>query len=96
MAIEGVQLSRQSPGRLDMASKKTLYRGFEGGAVYTAEKKGTFLVIIDESTMADILSEDDLAGMELVRTIEFTSELERSEYLVGRFGPARSGASDLI
>jgi hypothetical protein len=69
---------------------KTLYRGFEGGSVYTSERDGKFLVILDESTLADILP-DELEGMELVRTSEFSSESERSAYLLKRFGPKPHG-----
>lgn len=39
--------------------KKKLVAGFEGGAIYTAEKYGTFLVIIDEGTLIGMLHEDD-------------------------------------
>ena len=39
---------------------KTLLKGFEGGAVFSAEKEGKFYLILDESTMASILDEDDL------------------------------------
>jgi len=65
---------------------KTLYKGFEGGEVCTSEQDGKFLVIIDESALADILP-DEFEGMELTRVIEFTSESERSAYLLKRFGP---------
>ncbi len=57
---------------------RVLLRGFEGGAVYTAEQAGKFYVILDESTMADLLSEEDLAGMNLVTVLEFTEESERA------------------
>jgi hypothetical protein len=70
---------------------RQLYRGFEGGAVYTAEKDGKFLVITDESSLADLLSEDDLKDMNLVNTVEFSSESERAEYLLHRYGPTEKG-----
>ncbi len=72
-----------------VSSERVLYLGFEGGAVYTSEKAGKFLVILDEGTMADILPADELEGMELVKVIEFASESERSAYLLNRFGPPR-------
>jgi hypothetical protein len=66
-----------------------MYRGFEGGAVYTSEKAGKFLVIIDEGTMADMFPAAELEAMALVKVIEFASEPERSAYLLDRFGPPR-------
>jgi hypothetical protein len=72
-----------------ISSPRILYRDFEGGAVYTMERDGKFLVILDESTMADILPADELEGVELEKDIEFSSEPERTAYLTRRFGPAR-------
>jgi len=60
---------------------KKLLRGFEGGAVYTAEKDGKFLLIQDESTMAGLLDEEDLKGLELVKVREFDTEAERESYI---------------
>ena len=62
---------------------KTLLKGFEGGAVYAAEKEGKFYLILDESTMASILDEEDLPD-ELVKTIEFDTVKERDEYIKSR------------
>jgi len=49
------------------------------------ERDGKFLAILNEGTLADILP-DEFEGMELVKTIEFSSESERSVYLLKRFG----------
>ena len=70
-----------------VSSNKSLYRTFEGGAVYTSQRGGRFLVVLDESTLSDVLPEE-VDGAELVKTIEFASEAERSEYLLRRFGPS--------
>jgi hypothetical protein len=63
---------------------RVLLRGFEGGAVYTAERGGRFYVIQDEGSMAGLLSEEDLEGVELVKVMEFGTEEERGEDLRGR------------
>ena len=60
-----------------------LFKGFEGGAVFSAEKEGKFYLILDESTMASILDEEDLPD-ELVKIIEFDSVEERNEYIKSR------------
>ena len=60
------------------------HRGFEGGAVYVAERNGKSYVIEDESTLAGLLSEEDLEGLELVRIYEFNSEQDRDCYLRNR------------
>jgi len=62
---------------------KTLLKGFEGGAVFSAEKEGKFYLILDESTMASILDEEDLPD-ELVKTIEFDTVEERDKYIKSR------------
>ena len=62
---------------------KTLLKGFEGGVVFSAEKEGKFYLILDESTMASILDEEDLPD-ELVKIIEFDSVEERNEYIKSR------------
>ncbi|MDO6566389.1 hypothetical protein Q4561_04915 [Alteromonas sp. 1_MG-2023] len=70
----------------DPLTNKTLYKGFEGGAVYTAESNSEFLVVIDESALSDILSEEDLDDLELTKTFRFKTEIERLKYLNKRFG----------
>ncbi len=82
MSVDNKQKNGQLP------SQRVLYRGSEGGSIYTSENDGKFLVIIDESSMSALLPVDDLEGTELVDVVEFGSESERSEYLMSCFGPA--------
>jgi hypothetical protein len=67
----------------DYFPDKTLLKGFEGGAVFSAEKEGKFYLILDENTMASILDEEDLPD-ELVKTIEFDTVEERDKYIKSR------------
>ena len=67
-------------------TNRTLYQRFEGGAVYTAEEKGAFLVVIDESAIADILPLEEVEGLELIKIIKFETEPDRTNYLSRRFG----------
>ena len=67
----------------DYFPDKTVLKIFEGGIVYLAEDGEKFYLIIDESTMASILDEEDLPD-ELVKTIEFDSVEERDEYIKSR------------
>ena len=55
--------------------------GFEGGAVFVAEREGKCYVIEEESTFVDLLNPEDLVGLELVRVYEFDSESDRERYL---------------
>ncbi len=64
--------------------KRRRIQGFEGGAVYVAEREGKSYVIEDESTFAGLLSEEDLEGIELVRIYEFDTEEDRNRYLRDR------------
>lgn len=57
---------------------------FEGGAVYTAEREGRFFLIQDESTLADLLSDEDAEGIEFVKVFEFDTPAERAEYISAR------------
>lgn len=68
-----------------MTYSQSLYMEFEGGAVYTSERAGKYLVIIDESAIADLLQPGELEGIELVKTLEFASEADRTAYLLKRF-----------
>ena len=80
------QLNRRKrimPSPVSLPNKVVLRR-FEGGTAYTAEQDGKFYVIEDESSMAGILSEEDLAGMELERVKEFGTEADRRAYLSQR------------
>ncbi len=61
--------------------QRALLQGFEGGAVFTAERDGRFYVIQDEGTLADFLSDEDLAGLELTKVLEFETAAERSAYI---------------
>ena len=67
----------------DYFPDKTVLKVFEGGIVYLAEDGEKFYLIIDESTMASILDEEDLPD-ELVKTIEFDSVEKRNEYIKSR------------
>ena len=67
----------------DYFPDKTVLKVFEGGIVYLAEDGEKFYLILDESTMASILDEEDLPD-ELVKTIEFDSVEERDEYIKSR------------
>ena len=67
----------------DYFPDKTVLKIFQGGIVYLAEDGEKFYLIIDESTMASILDEEDLPD-ELVKTIEFDTVKERDEYIKSR------------
>lgn len=82
---EPVEPRRRELGADEFPDRKRV-AAFEGGAVYTAERDGRYYVVIDEGTMADLLSEEDAAGLEFVRTLEFAAVAERTAYLVRRFG----------
>lgn len=69
-----------------LITNKCCYAQFEGGSVYTAESDACFVVIIDESTCLDLLSEDERADIPVHSVIEFTTEKERTLYLNRRFG----------
>lgn len=72
---------RHVPMKPDDFADRVLLRGFEGGAVYTAERAGKFYVIQDEGTMANLLSDEDLAGLELGKVWEFDTVYERDTYI---------------
>ncbi len=58
----------------------------EGGALYTADLGGKFYVIQDETTMAQLLSEEDAIDLEseLIKVWEFDTPADRARYLHGR------------
>lgn len=59
-----------------------MIKGFEGGAIYTAEQGDKFYVIIDEGTMADFIGEEDADLLSsLVKVLTFDDEAERTQYL---------------
>jgi len=63
---------------------KTMIKGFEGGAVYAADKGGKFYLVLDEGTMADLLGEEDREGIEFVKTLEFDTPAERDAHIAER------------
>lgn len=68
-------------------SKRTLYLGLEGGAVYTQEDDNQFLVIINQAALYDLLDEDE--GMQIDcadKVLSFSTLAERDVYLQQRFG----------
>lgn len=67
-------------------AERTLVRYFEGGALYTAERDGKFLVITDESAMADLLSEEDLEGLELTQVRAFDTDWSSQDSVDTSFG----------
>lgn len=61
-----------------------VFRGWEGGCAYQAERDGKPFIIIDEGTLAAFLDENDPTDREvmsrLVSVIEFMDEAERQAY----------------
>ena len=57
---------------------------FEGGTVYTENRDGKFILIINQTALLDMLNEEDSDGMEPIQEIEFTSEDSRCEYIKAR------------
>ena len=70
----------------------SMYRGFEGGAVYVARGAGEWVVITDEGTLIDLLSEEDQAGEweHAIHIYSFATEGERNTFALSRYGPKRS------
>lgn len=60
---------------------KQLVRQSEGGSVHTAERRGKWYVIEDESTLRGMLDEEDQAGIEFVHVYQFDTEADREGYL---------------
>jgi hypothetical protein len=56
-----------------------------------AERDGHFYVILDESTMADMLDEGDAGGSDVVKVLEFDTDADREAYLASRFRRPSSG-----
>jgi hypothetical protein len=76
----------------DQFPEATMACAFEGGAIYTADARGSFWLIIDEGTMADFLDEED-ADMSLVSLEQYATRQERDIALSHRSsGRARGGA----
>ena len=66
---------------------------FEGGSISLADQGGRFYVIVDESTLAFLLDEEDLQSVNLTKIIEFDSATERLAYLHQRFPSEMAGAT---
>ena len=83
---------RRSPLTQADFPEARLLVGFEGGSVYTADRLGKFYIIQDESSMADLLSEEDLADLTdaLVQVLEFDTVAEREAYIQDRGWAARA------
>lgn len=62
-----------------------LFARFEGGAIYTAEADGQFLVLVNEAAVADFL-EDSHDSQALAKPMTFSSNDERADYLQRRYG----------
>jgi hypothetical protein len=69
----------------DFPNRRT-HRRFEGGTVYVAERDEKCWVLVDEGTMADLLSEEDLGSPDdyLPKFLVFDSDAERLTYLRSR------------
>jgi hypothetical protein len=82
-----------SPSKLgleDFPDRRLIFEA-EGGSVYEAERNGNYYIIVDEGTLADLLSEDELGPAEsLVRIREFETKSDRENYVRQR-GWRRSG-----
>lgn len=81
------QFIHEGPTMTEALSKRTLYLGLEGGAVYTQEDDNQFLVIINQAALYDLLDEDE--GMQIDcadKILSFSTLAERDLYLEQRFG----------
>jgi hypothetical protein len=78
MKIEGHSLDFDIFHRFPNARE---FKGFEGGGVYKAELHNKPFLIIDERTLADLLTEEDAEGLTFVKVIEFADEDERESYI---------------
>ena len=65
---------------------RTRVAGFEGGALYVAERDGQYWILVDEGTMRGMLSEEDAEGIEFVKTRAFDTAEERAEHVRERYG----------
>lgn len=70
---------------IDDLAGLTLFKRFEGGAVFTLESNGKYGVVIDESSIASLLPPEELDDIDLIKVLAFNTEQERLEYLVARF-----------
>ncbi len=59
--------------------------GFEGGAVYSAQRAGEFVLITDESTMAEFVDDEDIDLVQAGETIRvFRTAGDREAYAASR------------
>src|SRR4051812_34622200 len=81
----GDPLRRLAMGTEDFPGRRRL-AAFEGGSLYAAERGGKYYLILDESSMADFLSDEDLVGLQedLVKILEFDSDQQRQAYILSR------------
>jgi len=66
---------------MENGENMTLIGGFEGGAVYTCEEDGQFLLIVNESATYYLLDEEDRQGIEPVRELTFPDAESREAYI---------------
>ncbi len=72
--------------------KTQLYTRLEGGAIYTLEVDGQFLVLMNQAALYDLLDPTDLADMEppAEKVWRFATSAERQKFLLRRFGEIAS------
>ena len=58
--------------------------GLRGWCRVHGRARGKFYVIQDESTLGDLLNEEDLAGLGLVKILEFATCSDRAAYICER------------
>ena len=62
----------------------TLLAAFEGGAVYTADQDGQFLLIINQVALLDLLDAEDREGAEAMKVLHFNTSSSRDKYIEER------------
>jgi hypothetical protein len=79
-------LVRRSPLSKDVFADARVVAEFEGGRVLAAERGGKFYLIQDESSLAALLSEEDLKELrnELVKVFEFDAAGEHDTFSQAR------------
>ncbi len=70
---------------IDDLAGLTLFKRFEGGAVYTQENNGKYCVVVDESSISSLLPPEELDDIQFIKVLEFNTEQERLAYLLARF-----------
>jgi len=65
--------------------ERKLVSGFEGGAVYSAERMAEFVLITNESTMSEFLDEEDMYLAQQGETVRvFLNADDRAGYAASR------------